>query len=320
MNSKLARKAIGALVSASFMVSMIPAMASAKVINDHAEIDFAFSTSEPVKSGDSVTFEGITLTVGGDEDSQVSGTSNRFFGVAADGTGTYTFSIDQNGEFAGGKITAIDISVGANVVGCEVSDIEANEDWSTLTANSIFSWESEPAEKVSLTLDATAGSGHYFNYSAITVFVEFPAAEEIHRLYNPNSGEHFYTADDAEAENLINLGWNDEDIGWIAPIVSDTPVYRLYNPNAGEHHYTTDESEVDNLVNLGWTFEDIAWYSAPSDDAFPIYRQYNPNEFANNHNYTGDVNERDNLISLGWIDEDIAWYGYSPFLVAGEMD
>ena len=319
MNSKLARKAIGALVSASFMVSMIPAMASAEVINDSAEIDFAFSTSEPVRSGDSVTFEGITLTVGGDEDSQVSGTSNRFFGVAANGTGTYTFSIDQEGEFAGGKITGIDIVIGNNdtITGCVLSEV--NVGWTGFATGSTFSWEGEPSEAVYFTLDATAGNGHYFNYSSIKVYVEFPAAEEIHRLYNPNSGEHFYTADDAEAENLRSLGWNDEGIGWVAPIVSDTPVYRLYNPNAGEHHYTTDESEVDNLVNLGWTFEDIAWYSAPSDDAYPIYRQYNPNEFANNHNYTGDVSERDNLISLGWIDEDIAWYGYSPVPVAGEM-
>ena len=313
MHSKLARKAIGALVSASFMVSMIPAMASAEVINDYAAIDFSFDAL--IKAADEenyVTAQGITLTVNGDDNSQVSGTSNRFFGVAADGNGTYTFSIDEEGEFAGGVITAIDISVGTNVVGCEVSDIEANDDWSTLAANSIFSWEGEPAEEVSFTLDATNGNGHYFNYSSITVYVEFPAAEEIHRLYNPNSGEHFYTADDAEAENLINLGWNDEGIGWIAPIVSDTPVYRLYNPNAGEHHYTTDPAEVELLESLGWTYEQVAWFSDDSGNGVPVYRQYNPNEFANNHNYTTDETEKDNLISLGWLDENIGWYGLSP--------
>ena len=319
MHSKLTRKAIGALVSASVMVSMIPAMASAEVINDYAEIDFAFDAH--IRADDEanyVTEQGITLTVDGDDDSQISGTSNRFFGVAADGTGIYTFSIDEEGEFAGGVITAIDISVGTNVVGCVVADTEANEDWSDLAANSTFSWEGDPAESVSLELNATAGSGHYFNYSAITVYVEFPAAEEIHRLYNPNSGEHFYTADDIEAENLINLGWNDEGIGWVAPIVSDTPVYRLYNPNAGEHHYTTDESEVENLKSLGWNDEGICWYSASADNeyALPIYRQYNPNAFANNHNYTADVSERDNLINLGWIDENIGWYGFPPLEVA----
>ena len=310
MHSKLARKAIGALVSASFMVSMIPAMASAEVINDYAAIDFAFNTSEAVKSGDSVTFEGITLTVGGDEDSQASGTSNRYFGVAADGTGTYTFSIDQEGEFAGGKITGIDIAIGNNITGCVLSEV--SDGWTGFAANSTFSWEGEPSEAVYFTLDATNGNGHYFNYSSITVYVEFPAAVEIHRLYNPNSGEHFYTADDAEAENLINLGWNDEGIGWIAPIVSDTPVFRLYNPNAGEHHYTTDPAEVELLESLGWTYEQVAWFSDDSGNGVPVYRQYNPNEFANNHNYTTDETEKDNLISLGWLDENIGWYGLSP--------
>ncbi len=41
----------------------------------------------------------------------------------------------------------------------------------------------------------------------------------MYRLYNPNSGEHFYTASKGERNHLIRLGWNDEGIGWygIAP-------------------------------------------------------------------------------------------------------
>ena len=132
-------------------------------------------------------------------------------------------------------------------------------------------------------------------------------AVAMYRLYNPNSGEHFYTADIAERDNLESLGWSYEGIGWIAPSISDTPVYRLYNPNAGEHHYTTDPAERDMLVEAGWNYEDIGWYS---DDArtVPVYRQYNPNEFANNHNYTADENERNHLIDLGWRDEGTGWY------------
>ena len=136
---------------------------------------------------------------------------------------------------------------------------------------------------------------------------------EIHRLYNPNSGEHFYTPSTAEAENLVSLGWRDEGIGWIAPVESDAPVYRLYNPNAGEHHYTMSVAERDNLVSLGWNDEGIGFYS-DVEQAVPVYRQYNPNEFANNHNYTASEGERDNLISLGWRDEGIAWYGASPLV------
>jgi endoglucanase len=51
----------------------------------------------------------------------------------------------------------------------------------------------------------------------------------MYRLYNNRSGEHFYTASEAEKKNLVNLGWRDEGIGWVAPEKSNHPVYRLYN-------------------------------------------------------------------------------------------
>jgi anti-sigma28 factor (negative regulator of flagellin synthesis) len=128
------------------------------------------------------------------------------------------------------------------------------------------------------------------------------------RLYNPNSGEHFYTADPDEKDNLVGLGWQDEGTGWVAPATSNTPVYRLYNGNAGEHHYTTSAEERDALVEAGWTDEGIGWYSV-DNGGVAVYREYNPNELANNHNYTADKTEHDKLVELGWKDEGIAWYG-----------
>ena len=130
----------------------------------------------------------------------------------------------------------------------------------------------------------------------------------MHRLYNQWSGEHFYTADDEEFAGLVEIGWADEGIGWMAPETSDTPVYRLYNPYAGEHHYTMDAGERDAMVEAGWVYENIGWYS---DDAqtVPLFREYNPYEPANNHNYTTDADEHEFLVSIGWHDEGIAWYG-----------
>ena len=130
----------------------------------------------------------------------------------------------------------------------------------------------------------------------------------MNRLYNPNSGEHFYTADDSERDYLVSLGWNYEGEGWKAPSTSSTPVYRLYNANGGEHHYTMDASEKDFLVSVGWNYESIGWYS---DDAktVPLFREYNPNAFANNHNYTTNSAEHEWLLSLGWQNEGYAWYG-----------
>ena len=131
----------------------------------------------------------------------------------------------------------------------------------------------------------------------------------MYRLYNPNSGEHFYTANETERDTLSGLGWKYEGVAWNAPDSSDTPVYRLYNPNAGDHHYTTSEKEKDNLVSLGWKDEGIGWYSTGSDGQ-ALLRLYNPNATgAGAHHYTTSETEKDNLVSLGWKYEGIAWYG-----------
>lgn len=132
--------------------------------------------------------------------------------------------------------------------------------------------------------------------------------QAMYRLYNPNSGEHFYTANAGEAKNLILAGWYYEGVGWFAPEKSSTPVYRLYNPNAGDHHFTTLAAEKDMLTKVGWRYEGIGWYS---DDAqtVKLLRAYNPNAQAGSHNYTTNGLEQALLIKAGWKDEGTAWFG-----------
>lgn len=131
----------------------------------------------------------------------------------------------------------------------------------------------------------------------------------MYRLYNPNSGEHFYTSSERERKALAKQGWNDEGFAWEGPSYSNTPVYRLYNENAGDHHYTPSKKERDNLIKQGWKDEGIGWYS---DDAKtkPLYRLYNPNAVTGSHHYTTSKKERDNLVKQGWKDEGIGWYGF----------
>ncbi len=128
------------------------------------------------------------------------------------------------------------------------------------------------------------------------------------RLYNPNSGEHFYTASEKERNALVKVGWEYEGVAWEGPSYSNTPVYRLYNENSGDHHYTPSKRERDNLVKQGWKDEGIGWYS---DDAKtkPLYRLYNPNAGTGSHHYTTSARERDSLVKQGWQDEGIGWYG-----------
>lgn len=124
------------------------------------------------------------------------------------------------------------------------------------------------------------------------------------RLYNKNSGEHFYTKTAAEKNNLVKVGWKYEGIGWYAPD-KGTPVYRLYNKNAGDHHYTTNVNEKNNLVKVGWKYEGVAWYSGGTKK---VYRQYNPNAKSGAHNYTTNKAENDKLVKVGWRAEGIGWH------------
>ncbi|MCR8968287.1 hypothetical protein [Streptococcus zalophi] len=127
----------------------------------------------------------------------------------------------------------------------------------------------------------------------------------MNRLYNPNSGEHFYTASTGEKNYLVTLGWRFEGIGWSAPI-SGNPVYRLYNPNNGDHHYTTSKGENDYLVKVGWRSENIGWQSGGD---IPVYRLYNPNaKGAGSHHYTTSKGEANFLERIGWNYEGIGWY------------
>ena len=145
----------------------------------------------------------------------------------------------------------------------------------------------------------------------ISAFAADMQTTPMYRLYNPNSGEHFYTGSTQEKDNLVSVGWNYEGIAWNAPITGGDPVYRLYNPNSGDHHYTMSALEREMLVGFGWQYEGVCWNSvSPLDpSAVPLFRLYNPNADCGSHHYTGSEEERDMLVSVGWIYEGIGWYG-----------
>ena len=128
--------------------------------------------------------------------------------------------------------------------------------------------------------------------------------EPVYRLYNPNSGEHFYTLNVNERDKLIEAGWSDEGVAWYSSEDSAVPVYRLYNPNEGDHHFTLNADERGHLIEIGWIDEGIGWYSEKSETV-PVYRLYNPN--SGHHFFTADLTEARSCIKAGWSDEGIAW-------------
>ncbi|MGG5314569.1 hypothetical protein [Enterococcus sp. AZ072] len=131
----------------------------------------------------------------------------------------------------------------------------------------------------------------------------------VYRIYNPNSGEHFYTMNGYERDMLKGVGWRYEGIGWRS-ILSGLEVYRLYKPNSGEHFYTMNGNERNMLKGIGWRYEGIGWHTL--DSGMPVYRVYNPNGGVGAHHYTVNGNERDNLRNQGWRYEGIGWYS-TPF-------
>ncbi len=130
---------------------------------------------------------------------------------------------------------------------------------------------------------------------------------EVYRLYNPNSGEHFFTPHAEERAILVKVGWRDEGIAFYASTEKSHPIYRLYNPNSGDHHYTTNAGERDTLVKVGWRDEGVAFY-ASAENSHPVYRLFNPNAKTGTHHFTTNEEERSIVVRAGWRDEGIAYY------------
>lgn len=130
----------------------------------------------------------------------------------------------------------------------------------------------------------------------------------VYRLYNPNTGEHFYTESATEKNSLQNVGWNYKGIGWESA-TSGGPVYRVYNSNAkgGDHYYTMSRYEAQSLVNEGWHWDNngnVVFYSAGNVN---LYVAYNPNAQSGEHNYTTNISEQNNLLNVGWKYSAVAW-------------
>lgn len=40
------------------------------------------------------------------------------------------------------------------------------------------------------------------------------ATKDVYRLYNPKSGEHFYTTSAIERDSIVESGWDYEGVAW----------------------------------------------------------------------------------------------------------
>lgn len=141
------------------------------------------------------------------------------------------------------------------------------------------------------------------------------ADTDVYRLYNPNTGEHFYTSNLTEKKGLQYQGWYYEGIGWVASSKGEQ-VYRLYNPNAkgGDHYYTKSAYEKKSLMQQGWHYDGTFFNSAGNT---PLYVAYNANAQSGAHNYTTSNFEQKALLGLGWQYGMIAWNAQSKGFADG---
>jgi hypothetical protein len=142
--------------------------------------------------------------------------------------------------------------------------------------------------------------------------------EKVHRFVNDNTGQHFYTIDEAEKYSVLqNYTWfRYEGIGFCAYPTEQPetlPVYRFFNKDVGCHFYTLDEAEkgTDLQDDTCFRYEGIAFYvfSTEQPETLPVYRFFNKD--IHGHFYTLDEAEKDTVMQdCTWIYESVAFYAY----------
>lgn len=125
------------------------------------------------------------------------------------------------------------------------------------------------------------------------------AGVEIHRLYNPNSGEHFYTPSTAERDSLVNVGWKSEGVAWKTTTPKE-PIYRMYG---GRHFFTASLDEAKSINKAGWVCEGVTFYGGDGADVYRLY-----NHGTGDHFFTTSASERDAAVkNSGYKYEGVAF-------------
>ncbi|EOT46941.1 MULTISPECIES: hypothetical protein [Enterococcus] len=133
---------------------------------------------------------------------------------------------------------------------------------------------------------------------------------DVYRAYNPNSGDHLYTMSKNEFDHVVDKGWKDEAVAYLAYDWSTLPIYRVYNPNSGEHMFTTSPEEYLALYEATWVPEGISFGAAEQTaDTQAVYRAFNPNaKGPGSHLFTNNASEIQHLVKVGWKDEGTAYF------------
>ncbi len=109
-----------------------------------------------------------------------------------------------------------------------------------------------------------------------------PGTTPLLRLFNPDTGDHFYTTSSTEAHNAVSGGgYRSEQISCFVfpgPAPGAVPLFRLWN-GENDHFYTISTANRDSAINdAGYTLELIACYVLDTQTPIssPFFRLYKP--------------------------------------------
>jgi hypothetical protein len=179
-----------------------------------------------------------------------------------------------------------------------------------------------PSGSTFLTIDSNERNvlvnSYGYTDQGISFYVDPPSSNSgypVFRLYNSNTHSHVWTADYNHKMLLLNSGYSDEGIAFMAMSayrreqaapVGKQLVYRFYITATASHFWTTSVLERDSLIRSGYQYEGVGWYGTTSGDGQPVYRLYSP--ILKKHIYTTDSNERLVLSQNNWYDEGVSFY------------
>lgn len=152
-------------------------------------------------------------------------------------------------------------------------------------------------------------------------------------LNSTNQSHHFYTANKAERDSLLNVlrigdSWIDEGIeGYLSPtqVPGTVPLYRLYRTSHDKHFYTTDAAEKDGAISkLNYGLENIVGYvsAVKTPGMTPLYRAYRPTvgKTIDDHFYTiKEVEKFGAIHNYGYADEGIACYVWTSAVMLSTL-
>ena len=153
--------------------------------------------------------------------------------------------------------------------------------------------------------------------SSVTV-----TGSEVYRFFNTQSGTHFYSKDEFEANsilfNLPNYRLDGPAFKAADPTNGPTEdVFRFFNTQSGTHLFTQDTNERDVIIATmdHFNFEGVAYQGHPDaiDGSVPLYRFFNTQ--TGGHFYTVNESEKDNIIATMsdvYNFENTAYHVYRP--------